>query len=168
MLNFVVAVVFVITVGSACLVAFSRNLIYSAFALIGTFLGVAASFILLSADFIGLTQVMVYAGGILVLTIFAVMLTSKIESAGETNPLFNWKAVVALAVMLMGPLLYLIINTTKWKVSGLTTHESRITDLGEVLLDKYLLPFELISVLLLMSMIGAAIISRRQVKGGEE
>jgi NADH-quinone oxidoreductase subunit J len=168
MQNFVVALIFVITVGSACLVAFSRNLIYSAFALIGTFLGVAASFILLSADFIGLTQVMVYAGGILVLTIFAVMLTSKIESAQETNPLFNWKAVVVLMVMLMGPLLYLIFNTTKWKMVGTVTHESRIVDLGEVLLGKYLLPFELISILLLMSMIGAAIISRRQVKGVEE
>lgn len=168
MQNLVVALIFVVTVGSACIVAFSRNLIYSAFALIGTFLGIAAAFILLSADFVGLAQVMVYAGGILVLTIFAVMLTARIESSASTNPLFNYKFVVPFVVVLIG-FLSSILTTDKWvmKDPGAVAHASTIADMGNSLLTDYLLPFELISILLLMSMVGAAIISRRQVKGRE-
>lgn len=168
MQNLVVALIFVVTVGSACVVAFSRNLIYSAFALIGTFFGIAASFVFLSADFVGLAQVMIYAGGILVLTIFAVMLTSKIESSTATNPLFNYKAVVPFMVLLIA-LLSSIMTTDKWATKGpeAMAHASTIVDMGNSLLTDYMLPFELISVLLLMAMVGAAIISRRQVKGRE-
>ena len=166
--SLVVTIIFIITVGSACLVAFSKNLIYSAFALIGTFLGVAAAFVYLSADFVGLTQVMVYAGGILVLTIFAVMLTARIDSTSKTNPLLNYK-IAAPFMVLLTTLLSVIVMTDKWTVKdpATLTHQSTIAEIGHSLLTTYLLPFELISVLLLMSMIGAAIISRRQVKGEE-
>lgn len=164
--NLVITIIFIITIGSACLVAFSKNLIYSAFALIGTFLGVAAAFVYLSADFVGLTQVMVYAGGILVLTIFAVMLTARIESTTKTNPLLNYK-VVAPFMLLLIILLSVVVMTDKWivKDTAALIEQSTIVELGHSLLTTYLLPFELISILLLMSMIGAAMISRRQVKG---
>ena len=162
----VLAIIFFVTVGSAAIVAFSRNLVYSAFALIGTFLGVAAAFVLLSADFVGLAQVMVYAGGILVLTIFAVMLTARIESSTTTNPLANSKAVIPLTLVLIGFLSYVML-TDKWvtHLPDSILHASTIVEIGNSLLNDYLLPFELISLLLLMSMVGAAIISRRQVKG---
>ena len=168
MTNLVITLIFVVTIGSASIVAFSKNLIYSAFALLGCFLGVAASFILLSADFVGLAQVMVYAGGILILTVFAVMLTSRIDSE-NTNPLINWKTVVPLILLLIG-FLFAILRTDKWNARGadLLTHTTTIADIGNSLLKEYMLPFELISVLLLVSMIGAALISRRQVKSGEE
>lgn len=168
MQNLVILFVFFLTIGSAAVVAFSPNLIYSAFALIGTFLGVAMSFVLLSADFVGLAQVMVYAGGILILTVFAVMLTAKIEDSGNTNPVANYKAVVPLTVALIG-FLSSILMTDKWAVKDpdTLTHATTITDMGNSLLTDYLLPFELISILLLMSMVGAAIISRRHVKGHE-
>src|SRR5207249_4537079 len=66
-----------ITVGSALGVALSHSIVYSAFALMGTLLGVAAMFVLLGADFLGVVQLLVYVGGILVLTLFAVMLTRR-------------------------------------------------------------------------------------------
>ena len=169
MTNLIITIIFLITVGSACVVAFSKNLIYSAFALIGAFLGVAASFVLLSADFVGLAQVMVYAGGILVLTVFAVMLTARIEKDTKTNPLLNFK-VVAPFMLLLIVLLSKIVMTDKWavkEVSPLATPNT-IVELGNSLLTTYLLPFELISVLLLMSMVGAAIVSRHQVKNVEK
>lgn len=155
--------IFVVTVSSACIVAFSKNLIYSAFALFGTFAGVAGAFILLSADFVGLTQVMVYAGGILILTVFAVMLTSKIESTEKSNPVANYKAVVPAVFALIVFLSYIVVNG-EWKMTDKMVHETTITEIGNALLTDYLLPFELISVLLLMAMVGAAIITRRQVK----
>ncbi len=75
-----------LTLGSAGLVAFSRNIIHSALALLGTFLGIAGLYVSLSADFIAATQVLVYVGGTLVLILFAVMLTSRIAEMKISNP----------------------------------------------------------------------------------
>lgn len=152
------------TIGSACIVAFSKNLIYSAFALIGTFMGVAGTFVLLSADFLGLAQVIIYVGGILVLTVFAVMLTAQIENKEKSNPVINYKAVVPLMLILI-VLLGKIVTTDMWaKQFSEVGHESTVTEIGNQLLSGYLLPFELVSVVLLMAMIGAAIVTRRHVK----
>src|ERR1700678_4630022 len=74
-----------LTVGSAMLVAFSRNIVYSTFALLGAFMGVVGIYILLAADFVAMVQLLVYVGGILVLTIFAVMLTAGIAVATVSN-----------------------------------------------------------------------------------
>jgi len=157
-------IIFVITVGSACIVAFSRNLIYSAFALIGTFLGVAGTFVMLHAPFLGLAQIMVYAGGILVLTIFAVMLTAKIESQVSTNPVVNYKAVVPLMLLLIF-MLWNVVLTDKWAMVEEVVERHTVGEIGKALLTDYLLPFELVSIVLLMAMVGAAIITRRHVKG---
>ena len=157
--------IFILTIGSACVVAFSQRLIYSAFALIGTFAGVAATFVLLSADFVGLTQIMVYAGGILILTIFAVMLTARIDQDKQSNPITNYKAVVPLMLGFVG-LMSVIVSSDKWKVIPVDEikHQTTLVEIGQNLLGKYLFPFELVSVLLLMAMVGAAIITRRHVK----
>lgn len=160
----VFAVLFFITVGSACIVAFSRNLIYSAFALLGTFLGAAGVFISLSSSFLGLAQIVVYAGGILVLTIFAVMLTAKIEDEDQSNPIVNYKAVVPLMLILI-LLLGRLVTTDMWATQfGGTDHEATTAQIGISLLNEYLLPFGLVSIVLLMAMVGAAIITRRHVK----
>ena len=74
-----------LTVGSAMLVAFSRNIVYSTFALLGAFMGVVGIYILLAADFVAMVQLLVYVGGILVLTIFAVMLTAGIADVTVSN-----------------------------------------------------------------------------------
>ncbi len=161
--NLIFAIIFVITVGSACIVAFSRKLIYSAFALIGTFMGVAATFVCLSAEFLGLAQIMIYAGGILVLTIFAVMLTAKIDSVASSNPVLDKKMVVPLMLALI-ILLGMVVKTDMWATVAEVTHVSTTATIGHTLLKDYLLPFELISVVLLMAMVGAAIITRRHVK----
>ena len=162
--QFIFYIIFIITIGSACVVAFSRNLIYSAFALMGTFLGVAATFILLQAEFVGLVQVVVYAGGILILTVFAVMLTSKIESRQTSNPHINFKLVAPLAIVLF--LLFVrVLSVDVWAVAiAPQTEEAAIVGIGNQLLGQYLLPFELVSIVLLAALIGAAIITRRQVK----
>jgi len=75
---FVFWVFAIVTVGSAAVVVLSRTLIYSAFALLFTFFGVAGLYVLLGADFLAATQLLIYVGGILVLLLFGVMLTHKI------------------------------------------------------------------------------------------
>src|SRR6476659_7286560 len=71
---------------SAAMVALTRSILYSALSLLGTLLSVGALYIFLSADFVAITQLMVYVGGVLVLILFALMLTSRIHTASETNP----------------------------------------------------------------------------------
>ena len=74
-----------LTIGSALIVAFSRNIVYSAFSLLGTFMGVAGLYAMLAADFVAVIQVLVYIGGILVLMIFAVMLTHRIADVAVSS-----------------------------------------------------------------------------------
>ncbi len=153
-----------ITVFSAFIVVFSRNIVYSAFALLFTFFGVAGLYVLLQADFLAVTQVLIYVGGILVLLLFGVMLTNKIVSVDiKTGSIHTVPAmlVVALVAGSMSGLFY-----SNWKDVAVTSPATTTTTpaLGELLLTTYLLPFEIASVVLLVALIGAAMISRRERK----
>jgi NAD(P)H-quinone oxidoreductase subunit 6 len=151
-----------LTVGSAAVVALSRNVIYSALALLGTFLGVAGLYITLSADFLAATQLLVYVGGTLTLILFAVMLTSRIEKAGVSNPkqglLVGLGLVLAILIVLV-----LVAASTPWAIGHGTTNPST-TKLGHAFLSEYLLPFEVGSVVLLAAMIGSVVLARRAVR----
>src|ERR1700730_4459380 len=85
MITFIFYALALVTVGSAMVTAFSRNIVYSAFALFGAFAGVAGIYILLGADFLFIIQIFIYIGGILVVTIFAVMLTQGIAEVNVSN-----------------------------------------------------------------------------------
>src|SRR5213592_2508044 len=90
-----------LALGSAGVVAFSKNIIHSALALMGTFLGVAGMYVTLSADFLGATQVLVYVGGTLTLILFAVMLTSRIEDMKVSNPRQGLAAAFGLVTVVL-------------------------------------------------------------------
>ena len=153
-----------ITLGSAAVVVFSRNIIYSAFSLLFTFFGVAGIYVLLSADFIAVTQLLVYVGGILVLLVFGVMLTNKVVSVEmKTGTLQTLPASVVVA--LGAGTLCGVFYVTDWRVipseSALPTTAGA---LGEMLMTTYLLPFEVASVVLLVALVGAAMIARKEAK----
>jgi NADH-quinone oxidoreductase subunit J len=151
----------VVTIVSAGIVVFSRNIIYSAFALLFTFFGVAGIYVLLNADFIAVAQLLIYVGGILVLLLFGVMLTNKVVTVdlkAGTLRTFPASILVALTAGALCGIFYI----TDWRVVehvrdiGTTTNA-----LGELFLTTYVLPFEVASVILLVALIGAAIIARR-------
>jgi len=151
-----------LTLGSAGIVALSRNIIYSTIALLGTFLGVAGMYIQLSADFLAAVQILVYVGGTLTLLLFAVMLTAKIEDIRSSNTSrHRWVAFVGVGALLV--LLGNIANNTAWPSQAREAMPST-TKLGHAFLSEYLLPFEVASVILLGAMIGAVILARRAVK----
>lgn len=153
----------IVTLGSAAFVAFSRNIIYSAFSLLFTFVGVAGFYILLSADFIAAVQLLLYVGGILVLIIFAVFLTTKLGDVHLSNQSLNlfWGSVISLGVLF---LVVKVIVTWPWVVVE-TTSEPMTAKIGNALLSTYLLPFEVVSVVLVITLIGAVVIARFEVKG---
>lgn len=151
-----------LTLVSAGVVAFSKNIIHSALALLGTFLGVAGLYITLSADFLAATQVLVYVGGTLTLILFAVMLTSRIDEMKASNP----RAGVAVAFGLVTAVLLVlgdVATRTPWPAEARPAMPST-AKLGHAFLGEYLLPFELGSVVLLAAMIGAVVLARRAVK----
>ena len=152
-----------VTVVSAAGVAFSPNIVYSAFSLVGTFGGVATLYVFLGADFVAGVQILIYVGGILVLIIFAVMLTHRISEIQISN-----RAVGRIpAFILCGGLLALLvvaIRNTPWLRAAKITHEPTTSKIGDLFLQQYLLPFELASVVLLVALIGAIIIARKEVK----
>jgi len=146
-----------VTVVSAFIVVFSKNIVYSAFSLLFTFFGVAGLYVLLYADFLAITQVMIYVGGILVLILFGVMLTSKIVSIDlKTGTIQSVPALVLVAVV-AGTLAGLFYSTWKGTPTPAPSVETTTTvAIGEMLMTTYLLPFEIASVVLVVALIGAA------------
>lgn len=152
-----------ITVVSASMVAFSRNIIYSAFSLLGTFMGVAGIYVFLGADFVAAVQVLIYVGGILVLILFAVMLTHRITDVEITNR----AAGTVPALLVIGVFIFLLIQTVKetpWVKAKEVVFVATTAKIGDSFLYEYLLPFELASLVLLGAMIGAVVLSRKEIK----
>jgi NADH-quinone oxidoreductase subunit J len=150
-----------ITVGSAAVVVLSRSLIYSAFALLFTFFGVAIIYVLLGADFLAATQVLIYVGGILILLLFGVMLTHKLYNLNlktETIQVFPGM-LIAFAVFVT---LALVATHTRWNAVPAKELVPTTEAIGRSFMNEYLLPFEIASILLLVALIGAAMLVRRR------
>ena len=144
------------------------NIVYSAFLLCGVFLSVAGLYLLLNASFVAAAQVLVYVGAVNVLILFAIMLVNKKEDLAEI-PRLALRRLLSGGVCLGLFLLLLRVDlTTPWAVPGpVGIGEGATIRIGEHLFSDYLLPFELASVLLLMSMIGAIVLARRDVFGSD-
>ncbi|MBI1909913.1 MAG: NADH-quinone oxidoreductase subunit J [Deltaproteobacteria bacterium] len=156
------AFAFFVVVGAA-VVSFSRNIVHSGFALMGSFFGVAAFYLMLSSDFVAVTQVLIYVGGILVLVLFAVMLTNKIEDVTVSNQSIN----KIIGAVLCGTLLIYLLNlsgSAGWVVQDGEKFDSMVVPIGNALLTGYLLPFEVISIALLAALLGAVVLVRREVR----
>lgn len=150
---------------SAFGVVFSKKLMYSAFSLLFTFFGVSGIYVLLNADFVAITQIMVYVGGILVLIIFGVMLTTKVTGvdikSGTTGKIQFGVTAVLTAIMAL--FLSLMYANVKWFTAGGPNQAAPTIDkIGTALMTEYLLAFESAAVLLLVAFIGAALIGRRK------
>ena len=150
----------IVTVVSAAITALSKNLIHSVFSLMATFFGVAGLYVFLLADFIAIAQIMVYVGGILVLLIFGVMLTQRIQSVVIIHGAVNRLMAIILGVIIFGIIVYTIMSTEWYVGQGPLTHDSTIEQIGNLLMGKYLIAFEVVSVLLLGALVGAATIAR--------
>lgn len=156
-----------ITIASALAVVTVRNIVHAAFALMVTLFGVAGLYVFLQADFLAATQVIVYVGGILVLILFGVMMTSgrlEMRIHIERGQLLLGGGI-SLALLML--LLTVIANTPRWEnlTDDGTAFEPTTKRIGELILkENFLLPFEVASVLLLVALIGAALISRKEVR----
>lgn len=153
-----------LTVGSSMMVAFSRNIVYSTFALLGAFMGVVGIYILLAADFVAMVQLLVYVGGILVLTIFAVMLTQGIADVTVSNREVGVVPSLVTVGILGAVMLYAVFKTP-WQQSPAQMASTPTTyAIGNAFLGEYVLPFEVASLVLLAALVGAIVISRHETR----
>ena len=149
----------VLTIASAAMVVLNNQLLYSAIALLFTLFGVAGLYIYLWADFIAGVQLLVYIGGINVLIIFGIMLTNRISSIrlSQTNVQQGVGGVVSFWLLI---LISMVITKTPCYQTTSAEPSSTVREVGTLLMTKYILPFEAISLLLLGALIGAALLSR--------
>ena len=140
------------------------NIVYAAFLLGGVFLSVAGLYLMLNASFIAAAQILIYVGAVNVLILFAIMLVNKKEAMGA-SPGVGLRRVLSTGVCIgLFALLLRVAFSTPWATPGpAAIGEDAVIRLGEHFFSDYLLPFELASVLLLMAMIGAIVLARRDV-----
>ena len=156
-----------ITLVSAGMVVFSRRLTYAVFSLLFTFFGVAGLYVFLNADFLAAVQLLIYVGGVLVLLLFGVMLTNRISdidiSLGNISKISGGLASLGI-LLILG---YVMINSP-WNRSTAGPPGETVETIGELLMTRWLLPFEVASVLLLAALIGAAMLARRSRSTGSD
>jgi len=155
-----------VAVAAALGMLFSKNAIYAAIFLVLNFATVAVFFLTLGGSFIAISQVAVYAGAIMVLFIFVIMLLGA-EKLGQTGTL-KWQLPLALilGLVLIVEAAY-VFFTQIGQISELTTLPDGFgspASIGELLFSQYLLPFEVTSILLLVAMVGAIILTRQHKK----
>ncbi|HZA20605.1 MAG TPA: NADH-quinone oxidoreductase subunit J [Actinomycetota bacterium] len=139
----------------------TRNVIHAALYLVATLLGAASMYVLLYAEFVAWVQVLVYVGAVVVLMLFGLMLTrAPIGSANFDN---NQRLVAALcAGLLFAVTSFIMVRAFEGQEIDFTgTEGTKVQSIGEAIFSIYVLPFEIVSVLLLAALVGAVVISRR-------
>ncbi|MBD2041849.1 NADH-quinone oxidoreductase subunit J [Microcoleus sp. FACHB-672] len=153
----------VMMIGAALGVVLLSNIVYSAFLLGGVFISIAGLYLLLNADFVAAAQVLIYVGAVNVLILFAIMLVNKREDFVYLPNAWIRRGATALVCAGLFALLGTMVVTTPWAISTATAAGgTSIVVIGEHFFTDFLLPFELASVLLLIAMVGAIILARRE------
>jgi NAD(P)H-quinone oxidoreductase subunit 6 len=160
-----VIILSVMTLGTALGVVLLSNIVYSAFLLGGVFMSISGIYILLNADFVAAAQLLIYVGAVNVLILFAIMLVNKREDFAKIRG--GWVRKVSTGAVCFG--LFLLLGTsifiTPWSLEPVSSESvnNTVVEIGKHFFSDFLLPFELASILLLMAMVGAIIIARRDL-----
>lgn len=166
MLEIVFYILSAITLGTAFMTVYSKNAIHSAIYLVVCFFTLAGHYVLFNAQFLAVVHVIVYAGAIMVLLLFTLMLMNLNKEDETSKP--KWTVFAALiSACVLGVVLIAALKSAQPEMLDYTTtgeDYQSIKKLGEVLLKEYQVPFEFASVLLLVSMIGAVLISKKEEK----
>jgi NADH:ubiquinone oxidoreductase subunit 6 (subunit J) len=148
----------IVTLGSALMVAVVRDLVHAVLFLILSFVGVAGLYLTLSADFVAVVQILIYAGAVSVLMLFAILLTPR--SARDNSPV-SFAAPISVLAGLVGAVVIFVVVKTDWRTSYQDDRFPQTArEIGRALLDPFVLPFEVASVLLVVAMVGAIMLVR--------
>ncbi len=159
---FVLALVILL---SGVTVLMMDKLMHMAVALGGVFLGVAGIFILLGADFVGIVQIMIYAGAITILMVFALMLTQNGDETdtAQPHPARTWLTLILTVVFVA--IVVIVLRSVQWPVSQNAIEpftQPTVNLIAQALYHTYMIPFELVSLLLTAALVGAVLIARKE------
>ncbi|MEX2294486.1 MAG: NADH-quinone oxidoreductase subunit J [Acidimicrobiales bacterium] len=153
---------------SAIRVVTTQNVVHAALYLVAVLAGVGAQYILLAAEFVAATQVLVYIGAVVVLLLFGVMLTRTEIGRDQDLTHRNWPGGAATAILLLGVMAYTLIDEYGWSRTPLpadtriaSVNGSNTATVSDSIFGQYLVPFEVISVLLLAALVGAIVLARK-------
>lgn len=157
-----------VAIGGGAMVLLTPSIVHMAFWLLGSLAGFAGLYLHLGADFIGFTQILVYIGGILILFLFGVMLTNR--SDVPVRGAVSWRFLVPGSIAGVASLGFLVwlVAATPWATHELSPPEPTTPGIGFDLMSRYILPFEAVSVLLLVAMIGATYVARSREERSDE
>lgn len=150
-------------VAGGLMAVLSPRIVHAVFSLMLAFVGVAAVYALAGADFLAITQVVVYVGGILVLFAFGVLLTGRTAQSVGEHEIRNRPLGIVLGLVIFFALT-LTIKESSFALGGAKPGDGTTTGIGRLLLGDYIIAFEFASVLLLMALVGAAYLVRREKK----
>ena len=151
-------------IGCALAMVAQRNPLYSAISLIGVFISLACLYVMLAAPFIAAVQVIVYAGAIMVLVVFVIMLLNVEQEERRSRRLkFLVPVAIALAAVLIAEVAFILVSVQEFRVTPASgaSNIGLTHSIGTALFTQYLLPFEITSILLLMAIVGAMTLARR-------
>jgi NADH-quinone oxidoreductase subunit J len=151
----------IIATGSAIMVVTLKNIFHSALFLVLTFFSIAGIYVILNAEFLAAVQILIYVGAITILMIFAIMLTHQLFSKSLRQ--VNEQVIPASLITLVffGLSIFTLVKTA-WPISGAQLPSNRIFEIGRLLMSEYVIPFEVVSIVLLVALIGAIVIARRE------
>jgi NADH-quinone oxidoreductase subunit J len=139
----------------------TRNVVHAALYLVAVLAGVGASFLLLGAEFVGITQILVYIGAIVVLFLFGVMLTRAPIGKNLQLTNSNWGVPLLVALLIGGLLSYTLIDAFHGQQLPADAVPQTTAQVSDSIFGQYLIPFEVVSLLLLAALVGAIVIARR-------
>jgi NADH-quinone oxidoreductase subunit J len=156
------AIFAILTVAGAVAAMSLRNLVHSVLALTLAFAGLAAVYLQLGAQFIGLTQILVYVGAVAILIVFAILLTRDSGAASQSIAVGSWKGSGIVVGAIFGILAWAIHHSVVSRSAALPEPEASMQQIGNALMLRFALPFEIIGLLLTVALIGAVTIAIRE------
>ena len=161
-MSLVFIIISVFTLGGAVAAMTMRNLVHCALALTLTFAGLAALYLQLDAEFVGFAQILVYVGAVAILIVFAILLTRGSEPPQQAIFSSSWIMGIAVAVIVTGLLAGLIFSSRALTRPVPPAPGATVQQIGESLMTKYILPLEVVGLLLTAALIGAVIIAMKE------
>ncbi|WP_078414400.1 NADH-quinone oxidoreductase subunit J [Priestia abyssalis] len=161
-----ISLALVAIIGAMLMIQLTK-VVHMVVALVFTFVSIAGLFVLLSAEFVAAVQVLIYSGAITIIMLFGIMLTRHDDEEADQ---VSWrrKAFILVGLFSFGLVMFLGIQDLSFGEQATALHEENTKQIGVELYSKYIIPFELTSVVLLVALIGAIILAKKEEKEGEE
>lgn len=151
------------TLVSALAMVSLKNLVHSALYMVLVFIGVAATYVSLNADFLAAVQILVYAGAITIFIVFGVMLTVR-GDIRQTNLFSRNVGLAALVSLGLIGVIIFAVSGTSWQLSGAPAPAETVSHISDLMLSKFVIPFEVAAILLTVALLGAIIIAKEVKK----